>query len=98
MVYPLIALSRSFSMMPQARKLVTGGPYAYVRHPLYLAEEAAVAAILLQYAWFAALSFLAAHGAVQVRRMQLEESVLRNAFPEYAAYAKRTPRLIPGVW
>ena len=27
--------------------------------------------------------------------MQLEEKVLRNAFPEYAAYAKRTPRLIP---
>jgi protein-S-isoprenylcysteine O-methyltransferase Ste14 len=97
-LYPLIALGGSFSLMPQARKLVTGGPYAYVRHPLYLAEEAALAAILLQYAWFAALPFLAVHVAVQIRRMQLEERVLRNAFPEYAAYAKRTPRLIPGVW
>ena len=98
MVYPLIALGKSFSLMPQARKLVTAGPYAWVRHPLYLVEEAAVAGVLLQYAWYAALPFLMLHVAVQIRRMQLEEKVLREAFPEYAAYAKRTPRFIPGVW
>ena len=98
MIYPLIALGKSFSLMPQARKLVTGGPYAWVRHPLYLVEEAAVAGVLLQYAWYAALPFLVLHVAAQFRRMQLEEKVLRDAFPEYAAYAKRTPRLIPGVW
>ncbi|MGB7977204.1 MAG: isoprenylcysteine carboxylmethyltransferase family protein [Roseiarcus sp.] len=98
MIYPLLALGKSFSLMPQARKLITGGPYAYVRHPLYLIEETAVVGVLLQYAWFAALPFLVLHLAVQIRRMQHEEKVLRNAFPEYAAYAKRTPRLIPGVW
>ena len=97
-IYPLIALGKSFSLMPQARKLVTSGPYAHVRHPLYLIEEAAVMGVLLQYAWFAALPFLVLHVAIQIRRMQLEEKVLRDAFPEYAAYAKRTPRLIPGVW
>jgi protein-S-isoprenylcysteine O-methyltransferase Ste14 len=98
MVYPLLSLGRSFSLMPQARKLVTSGPYAIVRHPLYLVEEAAVAAVLLQYAWFAALPFLLLHVSVQIRRMQLEEKVLRTVFPEYTAYAQRTPRLIPGVW
>jgi protein-S-isoprenylcysteine O-methyltransferase Ste14 len=36
--------------------------------------------------------------AVQIVRMQLEKKVLRKAFPEYAAYAKHTPRLIPGIW
>lgn len=98
MVYTLAALGRSFSLMPQARKLVTSGPYAVVRHPLYLIEEAAVAGVLLQYAWFAALPFLVLHLAVQIGRMQLEEKMLQNAFPDYAAYAKRTRRLIPGVW
>jgi protein-S-isoprenylcysteine O-methyltransferase Ste14 len=98
MVCPLLFLGRSFSLMPQARKLVTSGPYAIVRHPLYLVEEAAVVGVLSQYAWFAALPFLALHVSVQIRRMQLEEKVLRKAFPEYAAYARRTPRLIPGVW
>ncbi|PNG27142.1 hypothetical protein CR492_05520 [Methylocella silvestris] len=98
MIYTLLFLGRSFSLTPQARKLVTNGPYAIVRHPLYLVEEAAIAGILLQYAWFAALPLLAAHVAVQIRRMQIEEKVLLKAFPEYAAYARLTPRLIPGVW
>jgi protein-S-isoprenylcysteine O-methyltransferase Ste14 len=98
MVYPLVALGTSFSMMPQARKLITSGPYAIVRHPLYLVEEAAVVGFLLQYAWFAALPFLVLHVAVQMGRIQLEETVLQRAFPDYAAYSKRTKRLIPGVW
>jgi protein-S-isoprenylcysteine O-methyltransferase Ste14 len=97
-LYTLLSLGLSFSLIPQARKLVTSGPYAIVRHPLYLVEEAAVAGILLQYAWFAALPFLILHVTVQIRRIQLEEKVLQKAFPEYAAYALKTPRLIPGVW
>jgi protein-S-isoprenylcysteine O-methyltransferase Ste14 len=98
MLYTLLSLGRSFSLLPQARKLVTNGPYAIVRHPLYLVEEAAIAGVLLQYAWFAALPFLALHLAVQIRRMQLEEELLLKAFPEYATYARLTPRLLPGVW
>ncbi len=98
MLYTLLCLDRSFSLIPQARKLVTSGPYAIVRHPLYLVEEAAIAGVLLQYAWFAALPFLVLHVSVQIRRMQLEEQVLRKTFPEYAAYARHTPRLLPGVW
>jgi protein-S-isoprenylcysteine O-methyltransferase Ste14 len=97
-VYTLLSLGRSFSLIPQARKLVTSGPYAIVRHPLYLAEEAAIAGVLLQFAWFAALPFLVLHVTVQIRRLQLEEELLLKTFPEYAAYARRTPRLLPGVW
>jgi len=97
-VYTVLSLGRSFSLIPQARTLVTSGPYAIVRHPLYLVEEAAVAGVLLQYAWFAALPFLVLHVTVQIRRMQLEEKVLQRAFPEYATYVQHTPRLIPGVW
>ena len=97
-LYTLLSLGLSFSLIPQARKLVTSGPYAIVRHPLYLVEEAAVAGILLQYAWLAALPFLILHATVQIRRMQLEEKVLQKAFPDYAAYALKTSRLIPGVW
>jgi protein-S-isoprenylcysteine O-methyltransferase Ste14 len=97
-VYTLLSLGRSFSLIPQARKLVTSGPYAIVRHPLYLVEEAAIAGVLLQYAWFAALPFLVLHVAVQIRRMQIEEEVLRKAFPGYATYARHTPGLIPGIW
>jgi protein-S-isoprenylcysteine O-methyltransferase Ste14 len=97
-IYTLLSLGRSFSLTPQARKLVTNGPYAIVRHPLYLVEEAAVVGILLQYAWFAALPFLILHLTLQLRRMKLEEAILAKSFPEYTVYARRTARLIPGLW
>lgn len=91
-------LGRSFSIAPQARILVTSGPYQIVRHPLYLAEELAVIGVLMQFVWWAALLFFAAHLAFQVRRMLYEEGVLGETFPEYANYARRTARLIPGLW
>jgi len=35
---------------------------------------------------------------LQFARMIYEERVLRETFPEYAAYARRTARLIPGIY
>ena len=34
----------------------------------------------------------------QLRRMHNEEAVLTESFPEYAAYQKRTARLLPGIY
>ena len=97
-VVALSQLRRSFSMMAEARRLVTSGPYRFVRHPLYLAEELAIIGIFMQFAsaWTALL--LAVQIAFQLRRMHNEEVVLTETFPEYAAYRRRTARLIPGVY
>ena len=46
-VLVLLQLGRSFSIMAEARQLVTAGVYRWVRHPLYLAEELAVIGIVL---------------------------------------------------
>ena len=46
-VLVLVQLGRSFSVMAEARRLVTSGVYRWVRHPLYLAEELAVIGIVL---------------------------------------------------
>lgn len=97
-VYAVLHLGKSFSIMPQARKLVIGGPYRFVRHPLYLAEELAVIGVLIQCDRTMALLFLALHLGLQIQRMDYEESLLRAVFPDYEAYARRTPRLIPGGW
>jgi protein-S-isoprenylcysteine O-methyltransferase Ste14 len=91
-------LGKSFSVMSEARQLVTSGPYRIVRHPLYLTEEIAIIGIFLPYwSWAAAALFLI-HLLVQLQRLGNEERVLAATFPEYRDYARRTARLIPGLW
>ncbi len=97
-VYVLIYLGRSFSIMAEARSLRTRGPYALVRHPLYLVEELIVLGSVLQFPQPWATLLGATQFGFQIWRMINEERVLRAAFPAYEAYAKRTARLIPGVW
>lgn len=91
-------LGKAFSIMAEARRLITHGPYALVRHPLYVCEEIAVIGIFAQVVSPVALVILVAHAVFQIRRMLNEERVLRAAFPEYESYARRTPRLIPMGW
>jgi protein-S-isoprenylcysteine O-methyltransferase Ste14 len=90
-------LGRAFSIMAEARTPVTDGPYAVVRHPLYLVEEIGIIGIFIQVASWPAVALFAAHFAFQLQRMRNEERVLRHAFPrEYRAYSARTARFVPG--
>lgn len=91
----LARLGRSFSIVPQARQLVTTGPYAYVRHPLYLCEEIAVIGAALVHFSALAVLILVVQWIFQLRRMVNEERLLKTHFPEYASYAATTPRIIP---
>ncbi|WGD52923.1 isoprenylcysteine carboxylmethyltransferase family protein [Bradyrhizobium sp. CB1650] len=88
-------LGKSFSILPEARLLVTEGPYRIVRHPLYLCEVVALIGVTLQVLSPLAVLIAAAVVTIQCRRMINEERILRLAFPEYDAYAARTSFLIP---
>ena len=91
-------LGRSFSLLPQARGLVVSGPYKRLRHPLYAAELVSMFGLMLEFSQpWALLVFVVATLSL-VPRMDLEENVLTAAFPEYADYARRTWRVIPGVY
>jgi protein-S-isoprenylcysteine O-methyltransferase Ste14 len=96
--YVLLFLGRSFSIMAQARSLVTHGPYAFVRHPLYLSEEIATVGIAINFLSIEAVLIVAVQWLFQLRRMTNEEQVLRASFPEYEAYAKHTPKVIPRLF
>ena len=90
-------LGKSFSIMPEARRLVTGGPYALARHPLYTVELVTICGTALQFqapwSWVLAAAVL----ALLWIRSHYEEQVLEAAYPEYGAYRARTKRFIPGV-
>jgi len=91
-------LGRAVSVMPEARRLVVEGLYRRIRHPLYLAQEIAAIGFFLQYrSWQAALILLV-HFYIQLRRMDWEERILAEAFPDYAQYRRRSWRLVPGVY
>src|SRR6202171_2261122 len=95
-VWGLAYLRRSFSLLPEARRLVTGGPYALSRHPVYLGEVVAAVGINLATAgWLGALAVLY-FIVCELLRIRWEEGVLGRAFPnDYPPYALRVPRYFP---
>jgi protein-S-isoprenylcysteine O-methyltransferase Ste14 len=95
-VWGLAYLRRSFSIIPEARRLVTGGPYSLSRHPVYLGEiTTAIGVNLATAGWLGALA-VGYFIACELLRIRWEERVLARAFPgDYPAYARRVPRYLP---
>lgn len=79
--------------------VITTGPYAIVRHPMYAAVLLAIVAMPLALGSAWGLLPALAMGALIVARTALEDRQLHRELPGYAEYATRTRyRLIPGVW
>jgi protein-S-isoprenylcysteine O-methyltransferase Ste14 len=94
-IYVVLHLGGSFSIMAEARKPVSAGPYALVRHPLYVAEQIALLGALITYLSWRAVILFAVQSSVQFLRARNEEAILARAFPGYANYLRRTPMLLP---
>ena len=94
------SLGRSFSVIPEARVLVTRGVYRFVRHPMYLAELLMIVGVLLGRAQLTTLIGTLVVIALQVHRVRLEERLLQRADPlSFVAFATRTSyRLVPLLW
>jgi protein-S-isoprenylcysteine O-methyltransferase Ste14 len=97
-LYSALKLGRSLSMLPEARRLVTSGPYALVRHPLYLGEAIAIAGLTLQFMSPWTLIVFGLQCACQIARMSSEERILTSVFPEYRNYMAHTARLLPHIY
>ena len=97
-IYAVAYLRHRFSIVPEARGLVTSGPYRLVRHPIYLGEiVAGFGLVLPTITGLHALVFVLFVTA-EVVRTYYEEGVLRRTYPEYAAYAAGTRRLVPFLY
>jgi protein-S-isoprenylcysteine O-methyltransferase Ste14 len=99
-VYARLYLGRNWGM-PMSRKedpeLVTGGPYARVRHPIYTGIILAMlgSAIGESIFWAVPLVLFAAYFIHSARR---EEELMREQFPaQYPAYMRRTKMIVPFV-
>ena len=79
-------------------RIVTNGPYRYIRHPLYLANILQGLGYILTSGslW---VSLLAGYGIfVVISSLVREESYLVEEFPEYEPYRGKTSRLIPFIY
>src|SRR2546423_6936346 len=96
-VYSLSYLRNRFSIVPEVRGLMTAGPYAIVRHPIYLGEIIAGLGLVIPTILSLHAVVFAVFVAAQLIRTYYEERVLRSAYPTYETYARRTRRLIPFI-
>jgi protein-S-isoprenylcysteine O-methyltransferase Ste14 len=88
----LAKLGRSFSILPEARTLVTSGPYTIARHPLYAMEIVSILGMAMLYRQPAASLLAAGVVLMLVVRSHFEEKILTEAYPEYAQYRTRVKR------
>jgi len=86
-------MRHSFSLMPQARQLVTAGPYRWARHPIYACYAAQYFGIWMTRPTAPLIVAIAGWLLVTLVRIRYEERVLGSVFPEYAAYREHVPAL-----
>jgi protein-S-isoprenylcysteine O-methyltransferase Ste14 len=95
-----LRLGRNWGMpmsQQEDAELITGGPYAYVRHPIYSGIILGMigSAIGHSVAWTLPLVLFGAYFIYSARR---EEELMLRQFPDtYPAYMRRTYMLVPYV-
>jgi protein-S-isoprenylcysteine O-methyltransferase Ste14 len=88
---------RSFHAVANTTKgrLVTNGPYRFLRHPIYASIIYFVWAGVLSYLNITAIAAALFVSVGLITRMLIEEKFLMATYEEYKAYSKSTFRVIP---
>lgn len=78
------------------RELTQTGPYACTRNPLYLGSMLIAAGFALALlSWPVAVVLAVGFAVIYIPVIASEERFLRSTFPDFDAYCRRVPRLIP---
>jgi protein-S-isoprenylcysteine O-methyltransferase Ste14 len=84
-------LGDSFSIMPEAKTLVTTGLYYRIQHPMYFFLDLFLVSIIIVLGWSILLWAWIILVVVQILQSRREEKVLSAAFgAEYEAYQSQT--------
>src|SRR5262249_24811753 len=101
-VAAVFALGHRFTglvAIQEDHRLKTDDLYRYIRHPSYAGMLLYMAGYMLVFRSWLGLLLVAGMLAVLVGRMNAEEALLESEFrEEYAAYRRRTWRLVPWVY
>jgi protein-S-isoprenylcysteine O-methyltransferase Ste14 len=102
-LWAVIALGRFFRLtvvLQPDHRVVTEGPYRFVRHPSYTGMLLVLVGFGIALGNFLSIAICIAIPLNSVRlRIANEETALNDALgDEYRAYSAQTKRLIPGVW
>jgi protein-S-isoprenylcysteine O-methyltransferase Ste14 len=93
-----VALGNSLTASPlpkQRGTLVTTGLYSYVRHPIYSGLLLLSLGVVLDAGWWPQAVVAIMLFLLLRIKAQFEETLLRKAYPRYAAYAAKTPMFFP---
>lgn len=100
-LFGLLQLGTNLTPFPHPKDdstLVTNGIYALVRHPIYAGLLIAAFGWALLRGGFPPLIIAALLLIFFDRKAAYEETRLHARFPEYAAYSRRTRRLLPWIY
>lgn len=90
-------LGRSFGLLPANRGIVSNGPFALMRHPIYVGWFILATGYAMAYPSWRNLFVILLTLPFMMWRIRLEEELLTQD-PEYRAYCRNTPyKLIPGM-
>jgi protein-S-isoprenylcysteine O-methyltransferase Ste14 len=91
--YSVWYLRYAFSIEPEARRLISRGPYEVARHPVYLGYFGQYLGVWLLFPTVQFGVGLLVWLLLMLDRMRNEERVLARAFPEYGEYRRRVSAL-----
>ena len=92
------ASTRATARLPERPRLIMNGPYAWVRHPMYLAVSMVAAGGLLLFQTWAMLLLIATAAALP-RRAEREEALLAAEFGgAWTDYARQVAKWLPRFW
>lgn len=93
-----VCLGRSFGIVAANRGLKSGGPYRFIRHPIYLGHALTITGFVIANFSVFNLSIFVIEGVCQLARIHAEERLL-VATSNYTGYSQGVRwRLIPGLY
>ena len=94
-IWGILHLGRSFGIYVTVRKVVTTGPYKWVRHPMYLGACCMCVGVAISNCSVAFFLLVAMHICLLLYRAHLEQTQLSEHSAEYREYMKRTRFIFP---